>query len=71
MCNRGWGGSKGVKGKNIDPFRKPLIAWTIEQAQNCSLIDHIVVSTDSLEIVQIVDLVKLMFHLLDQEISLW
>ena len=39
------GGSKGVKGKNIRPLLgKPLIAWTIEQAQNCSLIDHIVVS---------------------------
>tara|TARA_A100001388_G_C28765216_1_gene500318 strand:- start:825 stop:1523 length:699 start_codon:yes stop_codon:yes gene_type:complete len=48
------GGSKGVKGKNIRPLLgKPLIAWTIEQAQNCSLIDHIVVSTDSLEIAQI------------------
>tara|TARA_A100001011_G_scaffold392628_1_gene480606 strand:+ start:1113 stop:1811 length:699 start_codon:yes stop_codon:yes gene_type:complete len=48
------GGSKGVKGKNIRTLLgKPLIAWTIEQAQNCSLIDHIVVSTDSQEIAQI------------------
>lgn len=45
------GGSKGLPGKNIRPLcGKPLIAWTIEQAEACSLIDTIFVSTDSPEI---------------------
>ena len=48
------GGSKGVPGKNIRPLLgKPLIAWTIEQAKNCSLINHVVVSTDNKEIAEI------------------
>ena len=42
------GGSKGVPCKNIRPISgKPLIAWSIEQAQSSSLIDHVVVSTDN------------------------
>jgi CMP-N-acetylneuraminic acid synthetase len=45
------GGSKGLPGKNIRPLLgKPLIAWTIEQAKACSLIDELFVSTDSSEI---------------------
>ena len=48
------GGSKGVPGKNIRPLLgKPLIAWTIEQAKKCTLINHIVVSTDNKEIAKI------------------
>ncbi len=48
------GGSKGVPGKNIRPLLgKPLIAWTIEQAKKCKLIDHVVVSTDDKEIAKI------------------
>ena len=48
------GGSKGVPGKNIRPLLgKPLIAWTIEQAKKCTLIDHVVVSTDNKEIAKI------------------
>ena len=48
------GGSKGVPGKNIRPLLgKPLIAWTIEQAKKCNLIDHVVVSTDDKEIAKI------------------
>ena len=48
------GGSKGVPGKNIRPLLgKPLIAWSIEQAQSCALIDHVVVSTDNEEIAKI------------------
>ena len=42
-------GSKGLKDKNIRPLAgKPLIAWTIEVAKESSLIDEIIVSTDSL-----------------------
>tara|TARA_A100001388_G_scaffold277592_1_gene269738 strand:- start:3633 stop:4325 length:693 start_codon:yes stop_codon:yes gene_type:complete len=48
------GGSKGVPGKNIRPLLgKPLIAWTIEQAYQCKIIDHVVVSTDNKEIANI------------------
>ena len=48
------GGSKGLPGKNIkDLCGKPLIAWTIEQARDCGIIDEIVVSTDDMEIANI------------------
>ncbi|MFA6196770.1 MAG: acylneuraminate cytidylyltransferase family protein [Sulfurimonas sp.] len=46
ICARG--GSKGVKNKNIRVINsKPLIAYTIEQAKESNLFEHIVVSTDS------------------------
>lgn len=46
ICARG--GSKGVKNKNIKELnRKPLIAYTIEQAKASELFEHIVISTDS------------------------
>jgi len=49
ICARG--GSKGVKNKNIKLLHsKPLIAYTIEQAQESGLFEHIVISTDSDEI---------------------
>ena len=42
------GGSKGIKDKNIIPLNgKPLIAYTIEAAKKCDLIDAILVTTDS------------------------
>lgn len=45
------GGSKGLPRKNILPLLgKPLLAWSIEAARNCSLIDRVVVSTDDEEI---------------------
>ena len=45
------GGSKGIKNKNVFPVDgNPLIAFTIEAAQNSRYIDEIVVSTDSLYI---------------------
>ena len=41
------GGSKGLPKKNIFPFlKKPLIAWTIEQALKSKYLDDVVVSTD-------------------------
>lgn len=50
ICARG--GSQGVPGKNIRPLLgKPLIAWTIEQAVECSLAPGaIFVSTDDKDI---------------------
>jgi len=46
ICARG--GSKGVKNKNIKLLGgKPLIAYTIEQAKQSGLFEHIVISTDS------------------------
>ena len=43
-------GSKGVPHKNIKDYRgKPLLAWSIEQAQLCRYDMKIVVSTDSKE----------------------
>lgn len=41
------GGSKGLSGKNVkELLGKPLIAWSIEQAQSCPYIDEVYVSTD-------------------------
>jgi CMP-N,N'-diacetyllegionaminic acid synthase len=52
ICARG--GSKGVKNKNIKLINgKPLIAYTIEQAKQTGLFDHIVISTDSDEIASV------------------
>ncbi len=52
ICARG--GSKGVKNKNIKEINgKPLIAYTIEQAKNSGLFEHIVISTDSDNIARI------------------
>ena len=52
ICARG--GSKGVKGKNIRLLNgKPLIAHTIEQAKATKLFNHIVVSTDSDDIIAV------------------
>ena len=44
-------GSKGVSNKNLRQLHgKPLMAYTIEQAQESGIFEHIVVSTDSEEI---------------------
>ena len=52
ICARG--GSKGVKNKNIKEINnKPLIAYTIEQAKESKMFEHIVVSTDSNDIAKI------------------
>lgn len=45
------GGSKSIPGKNIRPLGgKPLLAWSIEVAQQVSEIDRIIVSTDNVQI---------------------
>lgn len=48
------GGSKRIPRKNIKEFAgKPMIAWSIEAAQASGLFDHIIVSTDDLEIADV------------------
>lgn len=48
------GGSKGLSGKNIRILNgKPLIAYTIETAKNCLLIDRVIVTTDDIEIAKV------------------
>lgn len=52
ICARG--GSKGVPGKNIRPLLgKPLLAYSIAQAQSSGLFDCIAVSSDSQAILDI------------------
>lgn len=48
------GGSKRIPRKNIKPFcGKPMLAWSIEAARTSGCFDHIIVSTDDLEIADI------------------
>jgi N-acylneuraminate cytidylyltransferase/CMP-N,N'-diacetyllegionaminic acid synthase len=48
------GGSKSVSHKNIAPAAgKPLIAWTIETALDCSVLNRVIVSTDDEEIANV------------------
>ena len=48
------GGSKGLPKKNIKELgNKPLIAWSIDAAKQSQLIDRVIVSTDSDEILKI------------------
>ncbi len=50
------GGSKSIPLKNIKPLNgRPLIYWTLDATVNCSEIDTVVVSTDSIEIKDIVE----------------
>ncbi|MBF0665325.1 MAG: acylneuraminate cytidylyltransferase family protein [Brevundimonas sp.] len=47
------GGSKGLPGKNLRPFRgRPLIAWTIEAARRSRLVDRVILSSDDAGIIQ-------------------
>jgi CMP-N,N'-diacetyllegionaminic acid synthase len=54
LCTIGMrGGSKGVLNKNVRELNgKPLMAYTIDQAKESGLFEHIVVSTDSEEIAE-------------------
>lgn len=48
------GGSKRIPRKNIKEFcGKPMIAWSIEAAKKSGLFEHIIVSTDDVEIADI------------------
>ena len=50
------GGSKGVPRKNIRSLcGKPLIAWSIQSAQDSRLLDDYVVSTEDAEIAQVAE----------------
>lgn len=54
ICARG--GSLSVPGKNIRPLLgRPVIAYTIECARVCEIVDEIVVSTDSDEIAAVAE----------------
>ncbi len=47
-------GSKGLPGKNKKLFSgKPLVQWSIEQAAATKLFDHIIVSSDDSDVLQI------------------
>ena len=48
------GGSKRIPRKNIKDFcGKPMIAWSIEAAKESELFEHIIVSTDDVEIAEV------------------
>jgi CMP-N,N'-diacetyllegionaminic acid synthase len=50
------GGSKGLPGKNIRPLLgKPMLAYSIEAAQRCSLVDAVYVSTDAPAIARVAE----------------
>lgn len=49
------GGSKGIPHKNIIDFcGKPLLAWTIEHALHSKFVDEVFVSTDDINIAEVV-----------------
>ena len=49
-------GSKGIPGKNLVPLcGKPLLAWSIEQANTSSKIDSVWVTSDSTEILEVAE----------------
>lgn len=50
------GGSKGIPGKNTAPLGgKPLLAWSIEAAQQAAGVDRVVVSTDSINVARVAE----------------
>ena len=50
------GGSKGIKNKNVAPLAgKPLLQYTIEAARGSNVVDRIVVSSDSPEILRVAE----------------
>lgn len=45
------GGSKRLPGKNIREFcGRPMIAWSVEAARQCGVVDRVVVSTDDIAV---------------------
>lgn len=48
------GGSKRIPRKNVRPFfGKPMIVWSIEAALDSGAFDHVIVSTDDVEIAEV------------------
>jgi pseudaminic acid cytidylyltransferase len=48
------GGSKRIPRKNIRPFAgKPMVAYAIDAARTTGLFDHVIISTDDIEIATI------------------
>ncbi len=48
------GGSKGFPGKNVALLHdRPLVGWSIEHAMGSTLVDHVVVSSDGQEILDV------------------
>jgi CMP-N,N'-diacetyllegionaminic acid synthase len=48
------GGSKGLPGKNVKELAgKPLIAWTIEAANKSKYIDHLILSSEDSDIIDV------------------
>jgi CMP-N-acetylneuraminic acid synthetase len=61
------GGSKSIPNKNIKEFcGRPLCAWVLESAVNAALIDKVYVSTDSVEIKEVVHALDLKIKVLDR-----
>ena len=59
------GGSKGIPKKNIKHLAgKPLSAWALDAAANCSAINTVYVSTDSKEITDVVQGLGLGVHVI-------
>ena len=55
------GGSKGIPNKNRRIFKgKKLIEWTIKQAIDSDYIDRILVLTDDLEIVRLLNDIEIL-----------
>ena len=47
-------GSKGLTNKSMQPlFGKPVIGWTIEHALGCKRVDHVVLSSDCPQILEV------------------
>lgn len=47
-------GSKRLEGKNVRDFcGKPLFCWSVDTAQECNIIDNIIISTNDSEVIKI------------------
>ena len=62
------GGSKRIPRKNIKVFNnKPMILWALNTAKESGIFDHIIVSSDDKEIIEISKELVRKFLLLDQK----